>query len=128
MIVPDVGGSPVLAPRRADATPAVGTAPIPSENAVGPLELAVGLGGAGVLVLFGWFAVLSGRRRRAATEPSRAGDEVGTPGGTADEQVTATLYRRTLRRSKIRFDEDPTRVGERAADPVRRSTRRSPPT
>ena len=128
MIGPDMGGSPVLAPRHANATPAVGTTPIPTETAVGPLEIAVGLGGAGALVLFGWFIVLAGRRRRAATEPSRAGDEVGTPGGTADDQVTATLYRRTLRRSKIRLDEDPTRIEERAADPARRSTRRSPPT
>lgn len=129
---PDAAAPPALAPQHANATPAVGTATIPTENAFGALEIAVGLGGAAALVLFGWFILLAGRRRRTTAEPSRVGDEVGTPGGTADEQVTATLYRRTLRRSRIRLDDDPIGIGEPDPEPpihrARRPTRRSPPT
>ena len=131
-----MGGLPASAPREAMATPTDDATSIPTENAAGPVEIAVGLGGAAALALFAWLLVLAGRRRRTAPGSSPAANRIRGPAGTADEQVTATLYRRTLRRSKIRLDEDPiiASMGVEAADTktrgraARRSTRRSPPT
>ena len=134
--VAGAAATPAWAPREAKATPTDDATSIPTEDASGSVEIAVGLGGAAALALFAWLLVLAGRRRRTAPGASPVANRIRGPAGTADEQVTATLYRRTLRRSKIRLDEDPiiASMGVEAADAetrgraARRSTRRSPPT
>jgi len=76
------------------------------------------------------------RRRRAAPADGPLDDERPRRRGTAEEEVTATLHRRTLRRSKMRPDEDVIVASmgsngmpsaESAAHPARRTHRRSPP-
>ncbi|MEO7295136.1 MAG: hypothetical protein ABIZ57_03250 [Candidatus Limnocylindria bacterium] len=120
------GQSAASASRPPSSAPAADTTSIPTEGQIGPLELVLGLGGVTALALFAWFILLAGRRRA----------DVRVAGATAEEQVTATLHRRTLRRSKMRHDEDPivAALGVGASDagppahPARRASRRSPPT
>ena len=102
-----------------------------------PLEIAIGIGGIAALAFFAGFLVLHVRRRRVGAKSSVSPDEA-PPGPTAaEEQVTAALHRRTLRRARVRLKEDPIiasmRVGSGArAEPgvsrAQRSARRSPPT
>ena len=131
------GQSAASASRAPSSTPAADTAAsIPTDSQIGPLELVLSLGGLTALALFAGFVLLASRRRRAAPEPGPSGADVRIAGATAEEQVTATLHRRTLRRSRMRLDEDPIvaalGVGAPnagpAAHPARRATRRSPPT
>lgn len=102
---------------------------------VGTVEMAIGVGAVTGVALLATLLVIAARWRR-----SRAGDsgEDGRPAvpPTNEERVTAALHRRTLRRARVRIDEDPivasigvgsTTSEERPARPTRRAPRRPPP-
>lgn len=102
-----------------------------------PFEIAIGIGGIGGIALFGCFALLVRRRRRVSARLSKDGDDSPATPSTAEEQVTAALHRRTLRRGHVRMDEDPIIASMGVGSPSRaehgvsraqRSARRSPPT
>jgi len=113
---------------------ATGTA----DATMGPVAIAIGIGGIAAMALFAWLVPLALRRRRRR-EPrwlDALADEPSRP-TTTEEHVTAALHRRTLRRAHVRLDEDPIiasmGVGTAAsAEPgvrrARRTVRRSPPT
>ena len=129
----DTGG----ASGRASTEPAGEAASAPLGFGLEPLEIAIGIGGIAALAFFAGFLLLHVRRRRVGAKSSVSPDEA-PPGPTAaEEQVTAALHRRTLRRARVRLKEDPIiasmRVGSGArAEPgvsrAQRSARRSPPT
>jgi len=104
---------------------------------LGPVELLIGIGGMTAIALLGWLLILTLRRRRATERASAGGDAASRARVTTEEQVTAALHRRTLRRAHLRLEEDPivASIGLGAASETeptdhsaRRSTRRSPPT
>ncbi|MDQ3149590.1 MAG: hypothetical protein M3Q38_06665, partial [Chloroflexota bacterium] len=127
--------SGAAAPRSPERTSAAEKTSIPAEPALGPIDLIVGAGGVAALTLLTWFVLLATRRRRAAPADGPLDDERPRRRGTAEEEVTATLHRRTLRRSKMRPDEDVIVASmgsgmpsaESAAHRARRTHRRSPP-
>lgn len=108
---------------------------IPTQEAGGPVDLVLAVVGIVALGLFAWSVLLTGRRRRATHGIQIVDHGRRSSRGSTEEQVSAALHRRTLRRSKIRPDEDPivASMGIRAAKAEQalhraRPTRRSPPT
>jgi hypothetical protein len=124
--------SPVLA-----TDPATAPAADPAGLSFGPLGIGIGIGGIAALALVAWTVRLFRGRRRDRAKPSEGHGEAPSGPTSAEEQVTAVLHRRTLRRARVRLEEDPiiasmgvgtqsraeTRVGR-----ARRSARSSPPT
>jgi hypothetical protein len=117
--------------------PAADAAPAPGGPTIEPFQVAIGIGGIAALALIAWYALLPARRRRVDSGPPERRDGPPASRTSTDEQVTAALHRRTLRRGHVRLEEDPIiasmGVGSnsRAAAGVRRarrSARRSPPT
>lgn len=91
------------APSSDGEDPAAG--PEPDHQDPGTLPIAAGIGGVIAAALLGWFGVLAGRRRRrsAASGPGA----IDPPGaGSEGDKVDAALLRRTLRRAKMRLDEE----------------------
>ena len=131
-----VGGAPI--PSRGSSAGPSADSPNPQAGAtVGPLAIAIGIGGIVVMALFAWLVPYA-RRRRGVEPPfwDTSGHAQRSP-TTTDEKVTAALHRRTLRRARLRLEEDPIiasmEVGsssrtERGVRRARRSARRSPPT
>jgi hypothetical protein len=125
-----LAGQPASAPA-ADAEPA------PGGPTIEPIQIAIGIGGIAALALIAWYALLPARRRRVDSGLSERREPRPAPRTATDEQVTAALHRRTLRRGRVRLEEDPIiasmGVGSHSrAEPgvsrARRSARRSPPT
>ena len=107
-----------------------------ADPTLGPMAIALGIGGIAAMAFFAWLIPLVRRRR---VEPRWTDGEDDVPSGrtTTEQQVTAALHRRTLRRARVRLDEDPIiasmGVGsppgaEAGARRARRASRRSPPT
>jgi hypothetical protein len=101
----------------------------------GVLPIAAGIGGVVAAALLGWVGLLASRRRRRSAETGSGAVDAPTIGSEGD-RVDAALLRRTLRRAKVRIDEeDPilTSVGvgltraEDAAVRRARRPRRQPP-
>ena len=112
-----------------------------------PLGIAIGgLAGLAVLALLAllaWYVLLPRRRRRVEPGPLDSRTALPTTRGATDEMVAAALHRRTLRRGRVRLEEDPiiasmgvgagagAGAGPRPKPGVsraQRSARRSPPT
>ena len=102
-----------------------------------PIDIAIVIGGIAALGLIAWYVVRRARRRRVESGPIEKRHPTPARRTAADEQVTAALHRRTLRRGRVRLEEDPIiasmGVGSRSrAEPgdsrARRTARRSPPT
>ena len=121
-----------------NAAPSADPASAQADPTLGPLTIAIGIGGIVAMALFAWLVPPALRRRRRA-EPRwpDALDDEPSRRTTTEEHVTAALHRRTLRRARVRLEEDPIiasmRVGtpagtERGARRARRTARRSPPT
>jgi hypothetical protein len=119
------------------SAPAADAAPATSGPTFAPYEIAIAIGGIAALALIAWYALLPARRRRFDSGPAESRESPPASRTAADEQVTAALHRRTLRRGRVRLEEDPIiasmRVGSQTrAEPgvgrARRSARRSPPT
>ena len=133
----DGGGISRLAANPA-AKPAAETAPAPAGPTLMPFGIAIGgLAGLGGLALFAWYVLLPRHRRRVESAPPHR--RVARPSSrtAADEHVAAALHRRTLRRGRVRLEEDPIiasmGVGSRArpkpgVSRAERAARRSPPT
>lgn len=131
----DAGGIPRLAANPA-TTAAAETAP--AGPTLMPFGIAIGgLAGLAGLVLFAWYVLLPRRRRRVESGPSDSRTALPASRIAADEQVAAALHRRTLRRGRVRLEEDPIiasmGVGSRArpkpgVSRAERAARRSPPT
>ncbi len=124
---PTAAGNPTAAP---DPVPAS------SDLTIGPVAVGIGMVGIIAMALFAWLVPSAGRRRRRDAGSPDAPDEQ-SPHATTEEKVTAALHRRTLRRARVRLEEDPIiasmGVGSSSrAEPgirrARRSVRRSPPT
>jgi hypothetical protein len=131
----DAGGIPRLA-----ANPT--TTPVAETTPAGPtlMPFGVAIGGfAGLagLALLAWFVLLPRRRRRV--ESGQSDSRPASPAGrtAAEEEVAAALHRRTLRRGRMRLEEDPIIASMGVASRARakpgvsraqRSARRSPPT
>jgi hypothetical protein len=102
---------------------------------VGTVEMAIGVGAVTGVALLVTLLVIAARWRRSL----RAGNsDDGPPAAppTNEERVTAALHRRTLRRARVRIDEDPivaaigvgsTTSEERPTRQARRAPRRPPP-
>ena len=107
-----------------------------------PLGIAMGgVAGLAVLALLAWYVLLPRRRRRVEPGPSDSRTALPTTRSATDEKVAAALHRRTLRRGRVRLEEDPiiasmgvgvgAGAGPRPKPGVsraQRSARRSPPT
>lgn len=137
-----LSGAPSLASATAPPAPAEASrGPLPAPSAVqpdlsfGPVELAVAGGGLVAVAVVGWFVLFPGRRRY---EPhaSASDDQEPLAPRTSEEQVTAVLHRRTLRRAHVRLEEDQIIASMGVGSPSRdqpgaprpgRSTRRRPP-
>ena len=128
--VAGIAGDPNIAP-------AADTASWPAGLTFGPVAIAVGIGGIVAMALFAWLVPLARRRLRKKPRLPRAGDHAESRRTAAEEQVTAALHRRTLRRGRVRLEEDPIiasmGVGsasrrEPGVSRARRVARRSPPT
>lgn len=123
------------APSPASAADAASTQADPT---FGPVGIAIGIGGIAAMALFAWLVPLLRRRRRVEPRSSDTRDDAQRKRTTTEEQVTAALHRRTLRRARVRLEEDPimasmgvSAAGPRADHGVSRgrpSARRSPPT
>lgn len=125
--VSGIAGDPNIAPA-ADA------ASSPVALTFGPVAIAVGIG---AMALFAWLVPLARRRLRKKPRSPHASDRAEIRRTAAEAQVTAALHRRTLRRGRVRLDEDPIiasmGVGsatrrEPGVSRARRAARRSPPT
>ena len=102
-----------------------------------PLGIAIGgLAVLAVLALVAWYVLLPRRRRHVEPGPSGSRTAVPTTRSASDEQVAAALHRRTLRRGRVRLEEDPilasmgVGAGSRPKPGVsraQRSARRTPP-
>jgi hypothetical protein len=102
--------------------------------AIGTVEMAIGVGAVTSVALLATLLVIAARWRRSV----RAGNSDDGPPAvppTNEERVTAALHRRTLRRARVRIDEDPivasigvgsTTRAERPARESRRAPRRPP--
>ena len=133
----DARGIPRLAANPATA-PAAETAPAPAGPTLMPFGIAIGgLAGLASLALLAWYVLLPRRRRRVESGPSNSRIALPASRIAADEQVAAALHRRTLRRGRVRLEEDPIiasmAVGSRArpkpgVSRAERAARRSPPT
>lgn len=103
-----------------------------------PLGIAIGgLAGLAVLALLAWYVLLPRRRHRVEPGPSESRAALPTTRSATDEKVAAALHRRTLRRGRVRLEEDPIiasmGVGagprpEPGVSRAQRSARRTPPT
>lgn len=126
-------------PGRPAAEPAGQPASPPAGLSFEPLEIALGIGGIGALALFAGYLLLERRRRVGAKSSERRDDTPARP-TSAEEQATAALQRRTLRRGRMRLEEDPiiasmgvgsttrSEPGISRARRAQRSSRRSPRT
>ena len=103
---------------------------------VGTVAIALGIGGILAMALFAWLVPLARRRRKEPRSPD-ASDQAESKRSAADDHVTAALHRRTLRRGRVRLEEDPiiasmgvgsTARREPGVSRARRAARRSPPT
>jgi membrane protein implicated in regulation of membrane protease activity len=102
---------------------------------IGAVELAIGVGAVTSVALLATLLVIAARWRRSV-QAGNSDDRPPAAPATNEERVTAALHRRTLRRARVRIDEDPIvasiRVGsttraERPERPTRRAPRRPPP-
>ena len=128
--------SPASAAGGAAATVPTGN-PNTTDVTLGPVAIGIGIGGIVAMALFAWLVPLARLRRRIEAGSSKA-DNVGTARrAAAEEQVTAALHRRTLRRARVRLEEDPIIASMGVGSPsraepgirrARRTARRSPPT
>ena len=119
------------------AAPSAEPASAQADPTLGPMAIALGIGGIAAMAFFAWLIPLVRRRRRVEPRWTDGEDDVPSGRTTTEQQVTAALHRRTLRRARLRLDEDPiiasmgvgspsgTETGARRA---RRVSRRSPPT
>ena len=102
---------------------------------VGTVEMAIGVGALTSVALLATLLVIAARWRRSRARSSGDGGRPAVP-PTNEERVTAVLHRRTLRRARVRIDEDPivasigvgstTREARPSRQP-RRAPRRPPP-
>lgn len=120
-----------------NTAPAAEAGSSPAGLTFGPVAIALGIGGIVARALFAWLVPLARRRRRKEPRLAGARDQAGSRRTEAEEQVTAALHRRTLRRGRVRLEEDPiiasmgvgsTARREPGVSRARRSARRSPPT
>ena len=131
-----LGGAPM--PSRGSSAGPSADSPSPQAGAtIGPVAIAIGIGGIAVMALFAWLVPYARRRRGVEPPFWDTRGHAQRSRTTTDEQVTAALHRRTLRRARLRLEEDPIiasmGVGsssrtERGVRRARRSARRSPPT
>jgi hypothetical protein len=124
---PASGGSDAGTPRQPGVETAAANGSIPIDPQLVPAVLAVGLSGMAAVVLFASFLVLAGRRRRIAKDGAAIGADAAVARRSVDEEVAATLHRRTLRRSRMRLDEDPIIAAIGVDPPVETAVRRSDP-
>ena len=118
------------------AAPSADAASAQADPTVGPIAIALGIGGIAAMAFVAWLIPLVRRRRRVEPRWTDIDDDVPSGRTTAEQQVTAALQRRTLRRARVRLGEDPIvasmGVGSPpgAETPARRTrrSRRSPPT
>ena len=134
--VPGSGGIRALSTHPL-ATPASESASAPAAPLVEPLEVAIGIGVIAALALFAWFVGLAGRRRRVQPSAPEGGNDAPVGPTAAEQQLREVLHQRTLRRARMRLEEDPiiasmgvssATLPEAGAANPRRSARRSPPT
>lgn len=132
----DAGGVARAAANQ-DAAPAADPASVPAVPAFEPLEIAIGIGGIAALALFAGYVLLHVRRRGLRANPAETRDELPAGPTSAEQQATAALHRRKLRRARMRLEEDPiiasmgvssTARREPGVSRAKRSARRSPPT
>jgi len=133
----DAGGIPRFA-----ADPATTPSADPATAPAGPTQVPFGIAIGGIAVIAGlalltWSVLLPRQRRNVESGPAVSSPERATPRSTTDEQVAAALHRRTLRRGRVRLEEDPIiasmGVGagprpEPGVSRAQRSARRTPPT
>ena len=110
--------------------------PLPSELTIGPVAVGIGMVGIIAMALFALLVPSAVRRRRNDAGSADAPDEQSAHATTTEEKVTAALHRRTLRRARVRLEEDPIIASMGVGSPsraepgirrARRSARRSPP-
>ena len=137
-----LSGAPSLAsasapriPAEASRGPVAAPSAVQADLAFGPVEPAVAVGGLVAVAVVGWFVLFPGRRRYGP-QPSTGEGEEPVARRTSEEQVTAVLHRRTLRRAHVRLEEDQIIASMGVGSPSRdqpaapragRSTRRRPP-
>ena len=127
---------PASPPSASTAAPSADPAPAQADPTLAPMAIALGIGGI-AMAFVAWLIPIVRRRRRVEPSWTDIDDDLPSGWATTEEQVTAVLHRRTLRRARLRLDEDPIiasmGVGspqgvETGARRARRATRRSPPT
>jgi hypothetical protein len=79
-------------------------AALPGASAVDPMAVLIAVGAASAALAAG--IVLAARRRRPPAEPGGGATEAARAIEAADDEVTAALQRRTLRRGRIRVDDE----------------------